>query len=110
MSVNLENVKVFSFKSWVEAEPANEALPYKLHVHGEIQVADEHLFYGLDTRAIQGYFPEELLLEVKPDPVGGDHKVEIKFHQGLKDGNTYNKVTIYANNEVISEINIDQKS
>jgi hypothetical protein len=109
MSVNLENVKVFSFRAWVEAEPSNDSHPYKLHVHGEIQVADEKLFYGLDTRAIQGYFPDELLLELKPDPVGGDHKVEVKYHQGLNEGNTYKKVTIYSNNEIISEINIDQK-
>jgi hypothetical protein len=110
MSVNLENVKVFNFKSWVEADSSNDSQPYKLHVHGEIQVADEKLFYGLDKRAIQGYYPDELLLDLKPDPVGGDHKVEVKFHEGLADGNTYKKVTIYANNEVISEIGIDQKS
>jgi hypothetical protein len=109
MSVNLENVKVFSFKSWVEAGPANDSQPFKLHVHGEIQVADETLFYGLDSRAVQGYFPDELFLELKPDPVGGDHKVEVKYHQDLNDANTYKKVTIYSNNEIISEINIEQK-
>ena len=105
MSVNQDNEIKFNFKAWIAPKTPGEAGAYKLHVHGHIEVADETLLYQLDKKELQGYFHEELMLVVKPDPVPGNNKVEIKYHEDIGERSEYKKVTISANNEQIIEIN-----
>ncbi|MEJ7736240.1 MAG: hypothetical protein WKF97_02335 [Chitinophagaceae bacterium] len=104
MSVNQDTLKEFNFKAWVERNNSSETGSYKLHVHGEIQVEDETLFYQLDKKELQGYFPEELMLVIKPDPKPGVHKVELKYHEDLKDRNDYKQISISANNDQLTEV------
>lgn len=104
MSVNQDTLKVFSFKAWVQKNSGGVIGSHKLHVHGEIEVADQSLFYQLDKKELQGYFHEELLLVIKPDPIPGEHKVEIRYHEDVKDSNEYKQITIFANNDQITEI------
>lgn len=87
----------FTFKAWVEG--------LKLHVHGETLVSDKSLLYQLDKKDQQGYFPDELFLEIKPEPVKGNNKVEIKYHEQLTDEKQYKKITIFAKSVQIYEIN-----
>lgn len=105
MSVNQDNLKQFTFKASVKKNVSEESGPHKLHIHGEIEVADETLFYQLDRKDLQGYFHEELMLIIKPDPKAGNHKVELSYHEDIKDRNEYKKITIFANNDQITEIN-----
>ena len=84
----------FTFKAWIEEKGSEGGL--KLHVHGEVQVSDESLVYQLDKKDQQGYFPDELFLEIKPEPVRGDKKVEIKYHEDLSDDKQFKKITIFA--------------
>ena len=93
-----------SWKVWVET--ANK----KLHVHGEIYVADKSLLYQLDKQDPQGYFDDELMLVIKPKFTVGNEKVEVKYHEQLAKPNAYRKVTISSDNETVTEINnIEQK-
>ena len=96
------NEKQFSFKAWVEKNSLNGAL--KLHVHGEVAVADETLLYQLDKKTEQGYFTEELFLVIKPDPTPGNKNVSIKYHEDLQNTNQYKKVTILTKAEQVFEI------
>ncbi len=96
------NEKQFSFKAWVEKNGSNSAL--KLHVHGEVAVADETLLYQLDKKTEQGYFPEELFLVIKPDPTRGSNNVSIKYHEDVQSTSQYKKVTILTKTEQVFEI------
>lgn len=92
----------FTFKAWVENSGDNGG---KLHVHGEAMVADTSLMYELGKKDVQTYFPDELYLDIKPEPTPGADKVEIKYHEMLTDGKIYKKITIYSKNEQVFEIN-----
>lgn len=93
----------FTFKAWVEDKDTTGGL--KLHVHGEVMVSDKSLLYQLDKKDEQGYFPDELFLEIKPEPVKGNDKVEIKYHEHLTDIKQYKKITIFAKSVQVYEIN-----
>ncbi len=99
---NQFNEKQFSFKAWIEKNGSGGGL--KLHVHGEVEVADETLLYQLDKKTEQGYFPEELFLMIKPDPTPGNNRVSIKYHEDLDNTNQYKKVTILTKTEQVFEI------
>ncbi len=91
----------FMFKAWVESYSEKGG---KLHVHGEVMVVDPSLMYELGKKDQETYFPDELYLEIKPEPVPGKEKVEIKYHEELADGKQYKKITIFARNEQVYEI------
>ncbi|MEJ7768647.1 MAG: hypothetical protein WKF89_12595 [Chitinophagaceae bacterium] len=101
MAADTDSSNQFEFKAWLENK--GEA-SYKLHVHGSVQVSDESLLYQLDKKDQQGYFEDELFLEIKPEPVKGSKKIEIKFHEDVKDEKQYKKITIFAKNEEVAAI------
>ena len=100
---NKEISKQGQWKVWVETSSK------KLHVHGEIYVADKDLLYQLDKQDPQGYFEDELMLVIKPRFTAGNEKVEVKYHETLEKAEKYRKITISSNNETVAEISEVQK-
>ncbi len=78
---------------------------HKLHVHGEISVADKSLVYELG-RKDQGYFKEELMLEITPKLAPGPEKVSIKYHEDLNNDKQYSKVTISSGAEEVASLDV----
>ena len=88
--------KQVTCKAWVESG--------RLHVHADLQVENASLQYQLDRREQQGYFPDELFLEIKPDPSPGNDKVTVKYHEETDDKNKYKTITLFAKSEQVLQI------
>ncbi|MBC8034198.1 MAG: hypothetical protein H7Y03_08640 [Chitinophagaceae bacterium] len=102
----MENVidakKNAEWKAWTDSAEK------KLHVHGELYVADKDLVYELGKKD-QGYMEDELMLEITPKLAPGSDKISIQYDEDLNDNSKYTKVTISSGPEDVASVSVDTR-